>query len=60
MLDIEKFYSETCDLYLIPKSDNMRKKSEEFFQFFNEFFSAIQKELPKKQATRETNMARKM
>lgn len=41
MLDIEKFYSETCDLYLIPKSDPMRKSSEEFFKFFNDFFSEI-------------------
>lgn len=37
----------TCDLFMVPKSDEKRDKSELFFQFFVEWIGEIQKNMPK-------------
>lgn len=45
---VHKEYEQTCDLYMIDKSDEKRTQSEKLFEFFNEFFDNIEKIFPRK------------
>jgi len=37
----------TCDFFMVPKSDEMRDKSDKFFEFFIGFLEDVCKNVPK-------------
>lgn len=45
-----KLFELTCDLFMVPKSDEKRDKSELFFTFFVDWVSEVQKNMPKVEA----------
>ena len=46
-------FETTCDLFMIPKSDEKRDKSELFFQFFVDWIADVQKNMPKVEKKKE-------
>lgn len=34
-------YAKICDFFMLGKSDDMRTKSDKFFNFFTEFFNEV-------------------
>lgn len=44
---MSKQYNDICDFFMLGKSDEMRTKSDKFFIFFTDFFTEIQKNMPK-------------
>ena len=48
-------YVETLDLLMIKKSDEMRQKSDKFFEFFVNFFNEVHKSMPKIEEEKKEN-----
>ena len=40
-------YAKTCDFFMVPKNDEMREKSDKFFEFFIGFLEDVSKNVPK-------------
>ena len=45
-------YAESCDYYLIEKSDEKATNSQEYFKFFNGFIDQVVKSMPKEEKKR--------
>jgi hypothetical protein len=46
-------YTEICDMFLIGKEDELRKKSDKFFTFWTELINDISKNIPKPQKAKK-------
>lgn len=47
MDQVQEQYVKSCDFFMLDKSDERRKQSEKFFEFFNEVFLNVEKAFPK-------------
>lgn len=55
MKKVSDKYVETLDLLMIKKSDEMRQKSDKFFEFFVNFFNEVHKSMPKIEEEKKEN-----
>jgi hypothetical protein len=54
---MSKQYNDICDFFMVTKGDEMRTKSDKFFIFFTEFFTEVQKNMPKAEVKKKTTKA---
>ena len=47
MKKVQDKYVEALDLLMVKKSDEMRQKSDKFFEFFINFFNEVHRSMPK-------------
>jgi hypothetical protein len=47
MKKVQDKFVETLDLLMVKKSDEMRTKSDKFFEFFVNFFNEVHRSMPK-------------
>lgn len=52
LAELMKTYADSCDYYLIEKSDEKATNSQEFFKFFNAFIDQVVKSMPKEEKKR--------
>ena len=60
MDEVKAAYVKTCDLFMLGKDDVKRSKTEELFKFFNEFFDAVDRALPKAEKKKPSAAAGKL
>ena len=52
LVDLQKTFTESCEFYLIDKSDEKAQNSQEYFKFFCSFFDQVNKSMPKEEKKR--------